>query len=188
MLSCRDVADDASDYVDGDLALWRQLEIRIHIFLCRDCARYLHQLKLSLNGLRALGNENLFSGEQRTAVTRPNGGSSISEEQMVERLQSSLQAGSDASSGQSGAPRHVILYTAPGFPSCRQAKAFLRRKGFAYQEIDVDRNPDRREEMVALSGGGTTVPQIFVRSRHIGGCDELYRLDATGKLAALLGR
>jgi glutaredoxin 3 len=56
----------------------------------------------------------------------------------------------------------------------------------AFEEIDVMMHPGRRAEMTTRSGGRTSVPQIFVDGRHIGDCDEIYALEAAGKLAPLL--
>jgi glutaredoxin 3 len=69
---------------------------------------------------------------------------------------------------------------------CQAAKTLLRRKGVTVVEIDITGNKDRRIEMVTRAGGLSTVPQIFVGSIHIGGCDELYALDRVGKLDPLL--
>ncbi|HUB95255.1 MAG TPA: glutaredoxin domain-containing protein, partial [Stellaceae bacterium] len=67
-------------------------------------------------------------------------------------------------------------------------RALLDRKGVAYEDIDLLEDPSRRDEMVERSGGGTTVPQIFIDGVHIGGSDELVALEAAGKLDPLLGR
>lgn len=67
-----------------------------------------------------------------------------------------------------------------------RAKKLLEQKGVAFTEIDVMANPSRRAEMVERSGGRTSVPQIFIDGRHIGGCDDLYALDSADKLDALL--
>ncbi len=80
----------------------------------------------------------------------------------------------------------VEIYTTPLCPYCRRAKRLLRAKGVAFEEIDLWRQPQRRAEMVARAGGRTTVPQIFVNGRHVGGCDELHALEARGELDALL--
>jgi glutaredoxin 3 len=80
----------------------------------------------------------------------------------------------------------VILYTKSDCPYCHKAKALLREKGAAFVEHDLCRHPSLREEMVTKSGGRTSVPQIFISGRHIGGCDDLHALDAKGALDALL--
>ncbi|MFQ5699024.1 MAG: glutaredoxin 3 [Myxococcota bacterium] len=79
----------------------------------------------------------------------------------------------------------VTLYSTGWCPFCRRAKALLRSKGVRYEEIDLDREPERRREMIDRSGR-TSVPQIWIGSRHIGGCDDLMALDAAGELDRLL--
>jgi glutaredoxin 3 len=80
----------------------------------------------------------------------------------------------------------VEIYTTPLCPYCWRAKQLLDRKGVAYAEIDLWREPGRRAEMVERSGGRTTVPQVFVDGRPIGGSDDLHALEAAGELDALL--
>ncbi len=65
------------------------------------------------------------------------------------------------------------------------AKRLLEHKGFPFQEIDVDRKPEARKQMVDISKR-YTVPQIFINQSHIGGCNELYALEHAGKLDGLL--
>ncbi len=67
-----------------------------------------------------------------------------------------------------------------------QAKKLLESKGVAFDEIDVMLKPGRRAEMVQRSGGRTSVPQIFVDGELLGNCEELYALEAAGKLGAIL--
>jgi glutaredoxin 3 len=81
----------------------------------------------------------------------------------------------------------TIVYSRAWCPYCRDAAALLTRKGVDFVEIDVDKEPARRAEMIAKSGGRRTVPQIFVGETHVGGCDDLHALDAKGGLDPLLG-
>lgn len=67
-----------------------------------------------------------------------------------------------------------------------QAKILLGQKGVEFEEIDVGAEPARRREMTERSGG-TTVPQIFIDGRPMGGCEELHALDRAGELDGLLG-
>jgi glutaredoxin 3 len=67
-----------------------------------------------------------------------------------------------------------------------RAKALLRGKGVAFEEIDVTDDPALRAEMVRLAGGRRTVPEIFINGENIGGCDELYELERSGELDELL--
>ena len=80
----------------------------------------------------------------------------------------------------------VIMYTTPICPYCVQAKRLLERKGVAWEEVDVSRDAELRERMIAKAGGRYTVPQIFIGDTHVGGCDDLYALDLAGKLDPLL--
>lgn len=79
----------------------------------------------------------------------------------------------------------ITIYTKPGCPYCRAAKALLAKKGAAYTEIDVS-NPADQRAMSIKAHGRSTVPQIFIGTRHIGGCDDLHALDAEGGLDPLL--
>ena len=81
----------------------------------------------------------------------------------------------------------VEIYTTRFCPYCHAAKRLLSRKGVNYIEIDVSGDPKRRRDMTARANGRITVPQIFLGSTHIGGCDDLYGLDEAGKLDRLLG-
>ena len=80
----------------------------------------------------------------------------------------------------------IVVYSTPFCGFCAAAKRLLTAKGADYAEIDVMMDPERRQEMLAKSGGRRTVPQIFIDGRHIGGFDELNALDKTGGLDPLL--
>ena len=80
----------------------------------------------------------------------------------------------------------IEIYTTPLCPYCWRAKRLLDRKGVAYREVDLYREPERRSEMLARAEGRRTVPQIFIDGRGIGGSDELHALDARGELDPLL--
>jgi glutaredoxin 3 len=80
----------------------------------------------------------------------------------------------------------VTIYTKGYCPYCHDAKALLGEKGVAFTEIDVTTDRERHREMIARAGGRTTVPQIFIGSVHVGGCDDIYALDARGGLDPLL--
>jgi len=82
--------------------------------------------------------------------------------------------------------KHLIqIYTKPGCPYCARAKELLDKKGFPYQEINIEHDLDLKKEMEQRSGR-RTVPQIFIGRYHVGGCDDLYVLEADGELDALL--
>jgi len=77
---------------------------------------------------------------------------------------------------------NIEIYTKATCPFCHRAKGLLDSKGVTYAELPID---VKREEMIQRSGR-TTVPQIFIDAQHIGGCDDLYALDARGGLDPLL--
>ncbi|ALU43119.1 MULTISPECIES: glutaredoxin 3 [Pseudoalteromonas] len=80
----------------------------------------------------------------------------------------------------------VVIYTKDYCPYCHRAKALLDSKGVTYTEYDIGAQPELREEMISKANGGHTVPQIFIKEQHIGGCDDMMALEAQGKLDALL--
>ncbi len=80
----------------------------------------------------------------------------------------------------------ILIYTTTVCPFCVRAKMLLDKKGATYQEVNLNKEPGRREEMLERSGGRRTVPQIFIGDTHVGGCDDLYELELDGKLDPLL--
>jgi glutaredoxin 3 len=82
--------------------------------------------------------------------------------------------------------RPVEIYTTPICPYCAMAKRLLDRKGVTYREIDVSRDPALRAAMTQRAKGRRTVPQIFIGTDHVGGCDDLHDLNDAGKLDPLL--
>jgi glutaredoxin 3 len=80
----------------------------------------------------------------------------------------------------------VEIYTTMFCPFCSRAKSLLKSKGIRFKEIDVTSDLKGRKEMSRLSGGATSVPQVFINNRHIGDCDYIHKLDAAGKLDSLL--
>ena len=80
----------------------------------------------------------------------------------------------------------VKMYTTAVCPYCVQAKKVLMAKGVqAIEEIRVDTDPQERVKMMEITGR-RTVPQIFIGSTHVGGCDDLMALDSRGGLMPLL--
>jgi glutaredoxin 3 len=80
----------------------------------------------------------------------------------------------------------IEIYTRPGCGYCTAAKSLLTRKNAVFTEFNVATDPTLRQQMWDRAGAGSTFPQIFIGSIHVGGCDELYALDREGKLDALL--
>ncbi|NJN87891.1 MAG: glutaredoxin 3 [Leptolyngbyaceae cyanobacterium SL_7_1] len=81
---------------------------------------------------------------------------------------------------------NVEIYTWTSCPFCIRAKALLAKKGVEYTEYAIDGDEVARGEMATRSNGRRSLPQIFINDRHVGGCDDLYALNAQGKLDALL--
>lgn len=81
----------------------------------------------------------------------------------------------------------VRMYTTQVCPYCVRAKALLKQRGVAeIEEIRIDLDASQRDEMMQITGR-RTVPQIFIGSTHVGGCDDLIALDQQGGLQPLLG-
>jgi glutaredoxin 3 len=80
----------------------------------------------------------------------------------------------------------IVIYTKSTCSYCHAAKDLLRRKGAPFEEISVDGDRAAQAAMAVKASGRSTVPQIFIGATHVGGCDDLYDLDGTGKLDALL--
>ena len=81
----------------------------------------------------------------------------------------------------------VEIYTIPLCPYCDRAKRLLHQKGVEFIEIDVGADASVREKMVERTGGRTSVPQIFIDDVLVGGSDDLYALERSGKLSEMLG-
>lgn len=81
----------------------------------------------------------------------------------------------------------IEIYTTGYCGFCVRAKALLDRKNLEYREIRVDDDPERRKEMMERSQR-RTVPQIFINDETIGGCDELFALERSGKLDEMTSR
>jgi glutaredoxin 3 len=79
------------------------------------------------------------------------------------------------------------MYATGWCPYCAQARALLESKNVTIEEIDIDARPEARAEMIARSGR-RTVPQIFIGATHVGGCDDLMELEASGGLDPLLNQ
>lgn len=80
----------------------------------------------------------------------------------------------------------VVIYTKDYCPYCKSAKALFDSKGVKYIEKDVFSSDKILQEMLTKSGGRTTVPEIFINDKLIGGFDDLSTLEKEGKLDELL--
>jgi glutaredoxin 3 len=81
---------------------------------------------------------------------------------------------------------NVEIYTWKTCPFCIRAKGLLDDKGVDYTEYAIDGDDAARNKMADRSNGRRSLPQIFINDSHIGGCDDIHALDATGKLDVLL--
>lgn len=79
----------------------------------------------------------------------------------------------------------ILIYSTAICPYCVAAKNFLKARGASWTEVRIDTDPARREEMLARARR-TSVPQIFIGERHVGGYDDLVALDRAGGLQPLL--
>jgi glutaredoxin 3 len=79
-------------------------------------------------------------------------------------------------------PVDVVVYVTPLCPYCARARWLLGRRGIAHEVVDVSGNAEARR-WLAANTGQTTVPQIFIKGRSIGGFTELAQLDARGELS-----
>ena len=80
----------------------------------------------------------------------------------------------------------VEIYTKDWCPYCVRAKRLLAESGADIVDYPVDRGGEKKGEMIQRAGGRTTVPQIFIDGRHIGGSDDLYALEVEGQLDPML--
>ena len=80
----------------------------------------------------------------------------------------------------------VEIYTKFTCGFCFRAKALLKNKDVSFEETDITMGGEKRDEIIQRSGGRSTVPQIFIDDRHIGGADDLAALDRSGELDVLL--
>lgn len=83
--------------------------------------------------------------------------------------------------------KKVEIYSSNFCGYCHRAKMLLDNKGIKFNEISVDSDSQKRQEMLSRSAGVSSVPQIFIENEHIGGCDDLYALEAQGLLNEKLG-
>ena len=79
----------------------------------------------------------------------------------------------------------VDIYTSSLCGFCYKAKSLLKRKNIFFNEINIDIDHKKREEMINRSNGRTSVPQIFLGGHHLGGCEELYELEQKNGLEIL---
>lgn len=76
----------------------------------------------------------------------------------------------------------ITIYTTDICPYCVRAKDLLKSKGLKYKEINVTNDNKAREQLIEKANGQRTVPQIFIGNKHVGGCDDLIKINNSGKL------
>jgi glutaredoxin 3 len=81
----------------------------------------------------------------------------------------------------------VELFFRDFCPFCSRAQRLLKSKNIEIEEINIWEEPARKKDMMARSGGKTSVPQVFVNGKHLGDCDYIFNLEMSGKLDAALG-
>lgn len=82
----------------------------------------------------------------------------------------------------------VTIYTGFACSFCERAKLLLTQKGLAFEEVNVALKPEQRDAMISRANGARTVPQVFINDVHVGGCDELYDLEKSGKLDDIINQ
>lgn len=79
----------------------------------------------------------------------------------------------------------IEIYSTHTCPYCVRAKALFKQKGVSFTEFFIDEDDTLRAQMMERSQR-RSVPQIFINNQHVGGCDDLYALEASHQLDALL--
>ena len=82
--------------------------------------------------------------------------------------------------------KEVIIYTGFLCRYCKMAKSFFTNKNIKYKEINIHKNPDKKKDMIKLSRGRITIPQIFIGETYIGGWNDLYQLNIEKGLNKIL--
>ena len=80
----------------------------------------------------------------------------------------------------------IKIYTRKMCGFCTAAKKLLQSKNISFQELDTTFDRQLRSQMIREANGGSTFPQIFIGPHHVGGCDDLFALESSGKLNGLL--
>ena len=81
---------------------------------------------------------------------------------------------------------NIEIYSGDFCPYCVRAKSLLKKKDLEFTEYNIQKDPERRSEMLQRAAGARSIPQIFIGDHHVGGCDELYALEKKGELDSWL--
>jgi glutaredoxin 3 len=103
----------------------------------------------------------------------------------IKEVKDRLRGHSDEPVAISATAQPIVMYSTRFCPYCMRARGLLQSKGWDYQDIPVDGDQGLRSEMMQKSGQHT-VPQIWIGDQHIGGCDELFRLEVGNQLEAMV--
>ena len=82
--------------------------------------------------------------------------------------------------------KKVVIYTGDMCAYCTWAKELLNKKNIKFTEYNINKDPEKREEMIKKSNGAMSVPQIFIGEYYVGGNKELHSLEVQGKLNSIL--
>ena len=82
----------------------------------------------------------------------------------------------------------IVIYSSSICPYCVAAKDIFSKLNYNYKEILIDNNPEVKRQMIRISNGRTTVPQIFIGPKHVGGYDDLKKILDSGKLIKMLDK
>tara|TARA_B100000287_G_scaffold213506_1_gene201534 strand:+ start:2456 stop:2722 length:267 start_codon:yes stop_codon:yes gene_type:complete len=80
----------------------------------------------------------------------------------------------------------ILIYSSLLCPYCFAAKKLLRKLNLNYQEILIDNSPEVKNQMIRVSNGRKTVPQVFFGNNHVGGYDDLKKIYEEGKISSIL--
>ena len=80
----------------------------------------------------------------------------------------------------------ILIYSSLLCPYCFAAKKLLRKLNLNYQEILIDNSPEVKTQMIRVSNGRKTVPQVFFGNNHVGGYDDLKKIYEEGKISSIL--
>lgn len=116
---------------------------------------------------------------------RSAGGQIVVFEKEINEIKNRLLGASEKPAASSATAQPIVMYSTRFCPYCIRARGLLQSKGWDYQDISVDGDHALRSEMMEKSGRHT-VPQIWIGDQHIGGCDELFRLEVGNQLEKMV--
>jgi glutaredoxin 3 len=103
----------------------------------------------------------------------------------IKDIKNRVMGSNDKQAIPAATPQPIVMYTTRFCPYCIRARGLLESKRWDYQDIPIDADQGLRSEMMEKSGQ-QTVPQIWIGDQHVGGCDELFRLEVGNKLERMV--